>query len=343
MIRPRIALLTSVVLLSGLTAARSQPVAELSRWNGPARLIPNRGPGESYFRIDAAARFLPRAARITSGLAVRTRLPDGRTETRSPAPGEGPQAGWVPVYVPARAVMNLRPDRVVLGATLVRVSDGAALSNELLADIEDFPTPASGNAPADPGPFGWGRPLDPHRAAALARPGPDGLRFVRVPAAGPLAAFFIATTEISNAQMSARLRGYAPPANRSDEFPLESPSQPAFGLTPERAEEYVRTLSQVDAAGIRYRLPTRDEWNRAARAGRASAYWWGDEPTYPAGANYLGPEPALRIDATAPTAELFEPNPWGLLHTFGNVAEWAVLSPGRFVRLGGHFRTEPPP
>jgi hypothetical protein len=34
-------------------------------------------------------------------------------------------------------------------------------------------------------------------------------------------------------------------------------------------------------------------------------------------------------------------NPWGLYHTFGNVAEWASTAEGGFVRMGGHFRTEP--
>jgi hypothetical protein len=55
----------------------------------------------------------------------------------------------------------------------------------------------------------------------------------------------------------------------------------------------------------------------------------------------------LAEDSTAPSVATsgqgptFEPNPWGLLHTFGNVAEWATSASGGFVRLGGHFRTEP--
>ena len=84
----------------------------------------------------------------------------------------------------------------------------------------------------------------------------------------------------------------------------------------------------------------------AARAGKTSAFWWGDEPTHPAGANFLGPEPSLPTDTTAPSLTPegkpgFQPNPWGLYHTFGNIAEWATLPGGGFVRMGGHFRTEP--
>src|SRR5262249_22231987 len=74
--------------------------------------------------------------------------------------------------------------------------------------------------------------------------------------------------------------------------------------------------------------------------------WWGIEPTYPAGANFLGTEPALTSDSTASNSPMlrgprWQRNPWGLLHTFGNVAEWATDPAGGTVRLGGHFRTEP--
>ena len=74
---------------------------------------------------------------------------------------------------------------------------------------------------------------------------------------------------------------------------------------------------------------------------------WGDEPTFPAGANLLGPEPVLAGDVTAPSRpsesspQTFQLNPFGLAHTFGNVAEWATDPAGGFVRMGGHFRTEP--
>jgi hypothetical protein len=105
-------------------------------------------------------------------------------------------------------------------------------------------------------------------------------------------------------------------------------------------------LSQLDPAAIAYRLPTVSEWRRAALGGRPTAYWWGDEVGHEAGANLLGPEAVLTTDTTAPaqpgtTNSSFTANPWGLFHTFGNVAEWATDTSGRFVRLGGHFRTEP--
>jgi hypothetical protein len=182
----------------------------------------------------------------------------------------------------------------------------------------------------------------------LPRPGPDGLTFVRVPATDEAPGFFLATTEVSNGQVSGRLPGYDPKAGRSDEFTLEDPAQPALGLAPKRAGEYLAALGKADPAGVAYRLPTQSEWLRAARAGASTAFWWGDEPSHPAGANFLGPEPALAGDTTAPARPVetggtggFEANPWGLFHTFGNIAEWATAASGGFVRLGGHFRTEP--
>jgi hypothetical protein len=158
----------------------------------------------------------------------------------------------------------------------------------------------------------------------------------------------IATTEASNAQVANRLPGYDPRAGRSDEFALEDPAQPAVGLSARRAEEYLAALGKADPAGVTYRLPTQAEWLRAARAGKETAFWWGDESKHPEGANFLGPEPALAGDTTARAqpaeradATAFAANPWGLFHTFGNVAEWASTAAGGFVRMGGHFRTEP--
>jgi hypothetical protein len=336
----------SVLALAG--AAAAQQTARLEAWETRARLIPNPGPGERLFQIQAEVTWPRSLSRSAEDLAVRVVLPDGRVSTRSIPPQEGPGSSLLTVYVPVDAVRNRPPDQVIVRASII---DGAGnvLSNELTATIDDFPTPASGNPPADPGPFGWGRPLRASTPAILPRPGPDGLRFVRVPASPEIPAYFLATTEATNRQLTARLPDYAPPANRSDEFALEGPDQPAFGLSPAQAQEYLAALSRADRAGVRYRLPTRAEWLRAARAGQASAFWWGDAATHPEGANFLGPEPALAADATATLTETrsgegYQPNPWGFLHTFGNVEEWATTGDdGRFVRLGGHFRTEPPP
>ncbi|HEX8200537.1 MAG TPA: SUMF1/EgtB/PvdO family nonheme iron enzyme [Isosphaeraceae bacterium] len=336
--------LTTLVTCPATVRAQAGPPVELRRWAGPATLVANRGPGEVDFELVAEATWGREAARDRSLYAIRTTLPDGQIRTRSFPPNEGPGARRLTVLVPAASVRNLRPEQVIVQAVVVDAATGAPLSNTLLGGIAQFPTPEVPGAAIAAGPFGWGRPLEPGGARLLARPGPDELRFVRIAPTGSAPAVFLATTEANNAQVGKRLSGYDPRAGRSDEFALEDPDQPAVNLSAQRAQDYLGALGEADETGVSYRLPTQAEWLRAARADRDSAFWWGDEPTHPEGANFLGPEPALKEDATAPALpypETVEANAWGLSHTFGNVAEWATGASGGFVRLGGHFRTEP--
>jgi hypothetical protein len=321
----------------------------LVRWEEPAVRVPIHAPGAECFRLIAKAQFERGTA--VGPYQLQVVAPDGQIETR-PLPAQELAARRFTVLVRSASVRNVRPSAVVVRVRVLDAATGAAVSTVLNATIRDFPHPSvSGDAAAsesgtesgtEPSPFGWGEPLSVLAGAApsLPRHGPDGLRFVRIPAAEGLPGFFLAATEATNAQVKRRLAGYDPKAGRSDEFTLEDTAQPALGLSPKLAQQYVAALSQSDPAGVTYRLPNQTEWLRAARAGGGSAFWWGDEASYPAGANFLGPEPSLATDTTALPGK-FEPNPWGLVHTFGNVAEWATTPSGGFVRLGGHFRTEP--
>jgi len=75
-----------------------------------------------------------------------------------------------------------------------------------------------------------------------------------------------------------------------------------------------------EQTGRRYRLPSESEWEYAARAGTETEYWWG---------NAIGSNRANGKDSgsewsgeqTSPVGS-FEPNPWGLQDTAGNVWEW---------------------
>jgi hypothetical protein len=336
-----------LMVLAAGTSSTAQGI-RLSRWEGPAELIHNHGPGVEYYRLIARVRW-PEKAPAGARYSLHIIHPGGGTETRV-VPAAEIWAGRLTVLFRTAEVRNLRPAGVVFWVNVSDAATGAVLSNNLEATIADFPHPAPAGLSAAPGPFGWGEPLSGSQGAArpLPRPSPDGFHFVRIPATEGVPGFFLATTEATNAQVARRLPGYDPRAGRSDEFTLEDPAQPALGLTPKRAEEYLGALGKADPAGVTYRLPTQAEWLRAARAGRQTAFWWGDESTHPAGANFLGPEPALATDTTAPAVPVeregapgFAANPWGFFHTFGNIAEWAAPAGAGFVRLGGHFRTEP--
>ncbi len=326
-------------------SGRAGPVVQLQGWAGEGVLIRGNGQGPDLVQLVAEADWDRAASRDPARYRVRVTLPGGRTETRAFPVETPPGQRRFSAFVPAAMVRNLAPSEVRVGVTVVDSVSGADLSNVLEATIGQFPRPrgdASGN---DPGPFGWGKPLD-GAERVVPNPGPDGLIFARIPAQGDAPGFFLATTEATVQQLADRLPGYDPKLGRSDEFAIEGPDLPAVGLTPSRALDYLKALGQADASGVTYRLPTAEEWTRAALGGKPSSFWWGDQATYIEGANFLGDEPGRAGDSTAPsrpleTSPTFRANPSGLFHTFGNVAEWATVPSGGFARMGGHFRTEP--
>jgi len=332
--------------LGRATEASQAPSVELTGWEGEARLYENPLPGEDLFRLKAVARWLNPGAIKGRPLSIHVTLPSGRVDRRPIRPGEGPGSRLLTVSVPAEAVLNLPPEAVRIEAVVVDRQREAALGNRLAATIEQFPTPRAGRSKGGLGPFGWGRPIGSSGAGAapLRKTGPDEFQFVRIFTTENEPGFFISATEASNEQVEARLPDYDPNAGRSDEFLLDDPSQPALNLTPNAALAYLEALGEADPSGASYRLPTPSEWERAARAGRSTRFWWGDEREHPDGANFLGLEPGTASDTTNTAAGFerpFLPNPWGLLHTFGNVAEWATADGSTFLRMGGHFRTEP--
>lgn len=82
---------------------------------------------------------------------------------------------------------------------------------------------------------------------------------------------------------------------------------------------YLQSESSPQQPYLRYRLPTVAELEYAARAGRDSVYWWGNDPAqrYKWG-NCEGPEDGFT--GLAPVGS-FPPNPWGLYDIVGNVSE----------------------
>jgi formylglycine-generating enzyme required for sulfatase activity/class 3 adenylate cyclase len=86
------------------------------------------------------------------------------------------------------------------------------------------------------------------------------------------------------------------------------------------AQQYVTWLSKLTSKP--YRLPTEAEWEYAARAGTATAYWWGAQ-LLPGYANCKGcgtphdPERPIQIS-------LLPPNGFGLHGMGGGVSEWVL-------------------
>jgi hypothetical protein len=322
--------------------SRAEDLVKLTGWAEETVLVRGSGMTNDIFTLVAEVDWDKSAPREPSKYLVRVAFPDGRVDLRVFPVEYPPGRRRVPIYVLAGPIRDLVPSAVKVAVTVVDATSGTPVSNTLTAGIDRFPRAKGDPSGNDPGPFGWGKPLEGD-ARILPNDGPGGLKFARI--AG-VPGFYLSTTEANITQVLAQVKTYDPKAGRSDEFTLEDPLQPAINLTPKVALEYLKALGEADPSGLSYRLPTVEEWTIAAKGGKSTAFWWGDEPTSLEGANLLGPEPALPGDATAPStppaaSPTFKANPFGLAHTFGNAAEWATDPAGGFARMGGHFRTEP--
>ncbi|MDM8558256.1 SUMF1/EgtB/PvdO family nonheme iron enzyme [Candidatus Parabeggiatoa sp. HSG14] len=114
-------------------------------------------------------------------------------------------------------------------------------------------------------------------------------------------------------------------ANWRNPYFSQKDNQPVVCVSWNDATAYTEWLSQQ--TGEQYRLPTEAEWEYAARAGTETKYWWGNIASHEY-ANY-GKDKCCdglakgkdRWKYTSPVGS-FQPNPFGLYDTVGNVWEW---------------------
>lgn len=96
--------------------------------------------------------------------------------------------------------------------------------------------------------------------------------------------------------------------------------RPVFNVSWDDARAYTEWLSRQ--TGQRYRLPTDAEWEYAARGATRTRFWWGDDVGQ-GWANCAGCGGLWGGEKTSEVGR-FEPNPFGLHDTAGNVFEWVA-------------------
>lgn len=156
--------------------------------------------------------------------------------------------------------------------------------------------------------------------------------------------FHIDLHPVTNAQYQAYLEDTEPEAFPEywDNPRFNQPDQPVIGVSYDEAVRFASWLSA--RLGVAKRLPTEDEWEKAARGGRDVIYPWGDEsPAEEGRANYSGNG---RFSSTSPVGA-FEAgrNAYGLYDMAGNVWQWTstgkAAGTGSLIVKGGSWMDGP--
>ena len=132
----------------------------------------------------------------------------------------------------------------------------------------------------------------------------------------------VSQTEVTASQYAACVRAGACRAPRAD---APAADYPVTGVSWRDAQSYAAWLSEQ--TGRHYRLLSEAEWERIARAGTRTRFWWGNDANRAFG--NFGDESCCRGAAAGPDTfesiapeRRFEPTPEGFYDLYGNVWEW---------------------
>ena len=149
--------------------------------------------------------------------------------------------------------------------------------------------------------------------------GPD---LVVIPGKKGIATFAIGKYETSIADMNL----YCRKTKSCSENKASSNSMPVTKLTLKEAEKYLLWLSKK--TGKKYRLPTKNEWQYAAKSKRISL-----DPNRNCKLNTRG----ITKGDTLVRTNLGVQNSWGLVNYVGNASEWVYDKGRKLVAVGGSY------
>jgi len=214
------------------------------------------------------------------------------------------------------------------GSVLVGDIDRASIVQLRYRHVSNFSDFLSDMADVPAGPFKAGAPARDKRAEVSEVP-----RQVQLPA------FAIGRNEVRNALYAVYLDERNVPRSSYPEYwdngDYNKPDQSVIGVTWIEANAFAEWLTEI--SGSKMRLPSEDEWEKAARAGSDWIYPWGDEsPKVGNRANFSGNN---RFNTVAPVGS-YTPgrNAYGLNDMAGNVSEWTASPPDAAMKEDRSWR-----
>lgn len=120
--------------------------------------------------------------------------------------------------------------------------------------------------------------------------------------------FYMGETEVTQGQWH-KIMG-----NNPAEFKTGNPNIPVETVSWDDAQKFISRLNQKEG-GNKYRLPTEEEWEYAARAGTTTKWYCGDSESC------VGSIAVYNTNSPKPVKSK-KPNAFGLYDMSGNVSEW---------------------